>query len=55
MVVALVSGEVTLKRIYRDNVSTVRLQPSNPAVPVLIAPSSEVEVQGLVVGLLRRY
>lgn len=55
MVVALVSGEVTLKRIYRDNPATVRLQPSNPAVPVLIAPAREVEIQGLVVGLLRRY
>lgn len=55
MVVALVSGEVTLKRIYRDNDSTVRLQPSNPAVPVILAPASEVDIQGLVVGLLRRY
>lgn len=55
MVVALVSGEVTLKRIYRDNPATVRLQPSNPAVPVILAPAAEVEIQGLVVGLLRRY
>ena len=55
MVVALVSGEVTLKRIYRDNPSTVRLQPSNPAVPVILAPAAEVEIQGRVVGLLRRY
>lgn len=55
MVVALVSGEVTLKRIYRDNESTVRLQPSNPAVPVILAPAADVEIQGLVVGLLRRY
>ena len=55
MVVALVSGEVTLKRIYRNNDSTVRLQPSNPAVPVILAPAAEVEIQGLVVGLLRRY
>ncbi len=55
MVVALVSGEVTLKRIYRDNDFTVRLQPSNPAVPVILAPAAEVEIQGLVVGLLRRY
>ena len=55
MVVALVSGEVTLKRIYRDNPTTVRLQPSNPAVPVILAPAAEVEIQGLVVGLLRRY
>jgi repressor LexA len=55
MVVALVSGEVTLKRIYRDNPATVRLQPSNPAVPVILAPAADVEIQGLVVGLLRRY
>ena len=55
MVVAMVAGEVTLKRIYRDNKSTIRLQPANPAVPVLIAPAAEVEIQGLVVGLLRRY
>jgi len=55
MVVALVSGEVTLKRIFRDNAPTVRLQPSNPAVPVILAPAAEVEIQGLVVGLLRRY
>jgi len=55
MVVALVSGEVTLKRIFRDNPSTVRLQPANPAVPVMLVPAAEVEIQGLVVGLLRRY
>jgi len=55
MVVALLSGEVTLKRIYRNNDSTIRLQPSNPAVPVILAPAAEVEIQGLVVGLLRRY
>jgi len=55
MVVALVSGEVTLKRIFRDNPSTVRLQPANPAVPVILVPAEEVEIQGSVVGLLRRY
>lgn len=55
MVVALVSGEVTLKRIFRDNPSTVRLQPANPAVPVILVPADEVEIQGSVVGLLRRY
>jgi repressor LexA len=55
MVVASVSGEVTLKRIFRDNPATVRLQPANPAVPVILAPADEVEIQGLVVGLLRRY
>jgi repressor LexA len=55
MVVALVNGEVTLKRIYRDGRSTIRLQPANPELPSMIAPAAEVQVQGIVVGLLRRY
>jgi len=55
MVVALVSGEVTLKRIYRQSASTIRLQPANPAMPAMIAPTADVQVQGVVVGLLRRY
>jgi repressor LexA len=55
MVVALVGDEVTLKRIYRENRSTIRLQPANPTLPTMIAPAAEVQVQGIVVGLLRRY
>ena len=55
MVVALVGGEVTLKRIFRHPKSMIRLQPSNPALPPLITPARDVQVQGIVVGLLRRY
>jgi repressor LexA len=55
MVVALVGDEVTLKRIYREGASTIRLQPANPTLPTMIAPAAEVQVQGVVVGLLRRY
>jgi repressor LexA len=55
MVVALVGDEVTLKRIYRDRGSTIRLQPANPAMPTMIAAAADVRVQGVVVGLLRRY
>ena len=55
MVVALVGDEVTLKRIYRESASTIRLQPANPAMPTMIAPAADVQVQGVVVGLLRRY
>jgi repressor LexA len=55
MVVALVGDEVTLKRIYRHPKSMIRLQPSNPALPPLITPARDVQVQGVVVGLLRRY
>jgi repressor LexA len=55
MVVALVGDEVTLKRIYRDGRSTIRLQPANPSMPTMLAPASEVQVQGIIVGLLRKY
>jgi repressor LexA len=55
MVVAMVNGEVTLKRIFRDGRATIRLQPANPELPTMLAPAAEVQVQGVVVGLLRRY
>ncbi len=55
MVVALVRDEVTLKRIYREGDSAVRLQPANPTMPPMIAPAEDVRVQGIIVGLLRRY
>jgi repressor LexA len=55
MVVALVGGEVTLKRLYREPGGRIRLQPSNAAVPSLVVPAEQVQVQGVVVGLLRRY
>jgi repressor LexA len=55
MVVAMVADEVTLKRIYREGASRVRLQPANPALAPLLVPAREVQVQGVVVGLLRRY
>jgi len=55
MVVAMVGGEVTLKRLYRQGAGRVRLQPSNAALQPLIVAASEVTVQGTVVGLIRRY
>ena len=55
MVVALLGDEVTLKRIYREGDAAVRLQPANPDLPTMIAAASEVQIQGVVVGLLRRY
>lgn len=55
MVVALVGGEVTLKRLYRERSGMIRLQPSNAALPPLVVPADQVRVQGVVVGLLRRY
>jgi repressor LexA len=54
MVVANVSGEVTLKRIYREG-ERVRLQPANSMMSPIYAPARDVAVQGVVVGLMRRF
>lgn len=54
MVVALVGGEVTLKRIYREG-KIVRLQPAHPSMEPLRFPAKDVQIQGIVVGLLRKY
>lgn len=55
IVVVLVSGsETTLKRIYREG-ETVRLQPSNAAMQPIVVPANDVQVQGRVIGVLRKY
>jgi repressor LexA len=55
MVVALVDGEVTLKRFFRPSRDTVRLQPANETMAPIVVPAETVTIQGVVVGLLRRY
>jgi len=55
MVVALVGGDkATLKRIYPEG-AKVRLQPSNPAMQPIRVPARDVRVQGVVVGLMRKF
>ena len=45
MVVANVSGEVTLKRLYREG-ERVRLQPANSMMSPIYASARDVMVQG---------
>lgn len=53
--VALVSNyETTLKRLHREG-ETIRLQPSNATMKPIIVPAADVEVQGRVIGVLRKY
>ena len=55
LTIALLGGSAaTVKRFYHEG-EMVRLRPSNPAVEDIVAPASEVEVRGIVVGLMRRY
>ena len=54
-VVALIRGEeVTLKKFYRRG-PTVRLQPANAAMEDIVVPASDLEVRGVVCGLVRHY
>jgi len=52
-VVALVDGEeATLKKFYKEK-SRVRLQPANPKYEPIF--TTNVEIQGVVIGVIRKY
>jgi repressor LexA len=56
IVVALVGGsETTLKRFYREPGDQIRLQPANAALKPIIVPAREVQVQGRLIAVLRKY
>jgi repressor LexA len=56
MVIALINGgEATLKRYYKEK-NHIRLQPSNAAMePIIIESGTPIEIQGIVIGLIRKY
>jgi repressor LexA len=56
MVVALVGGEsATVKKFYRENGGRIRLQPANVTMPPMFYREHEVAIQGIVIGVIRRY
>ena len=55
MVIALVGGQdVTLKKFYREQ-GRIRLQPANPTMQPMFYDPSAVQVQGVVVGMMRKF
>ena len=55
IVVALVeNSESTLKRFYREG-ETIRLQPANQTMEPIIVPAQDVQVQGRVLAVHRKY
>jgi DNA polymerase V len=55
IVVAVVNGEYTIKRLYKT-AAKVELRPENPAYqPIVFQEGSELEIWGVVVGVVRRY
>ncbi len=55
-VVALVRGEeATLKKFYRRGRAGVRLMPANERLAPIELPAADVEIRGVVRGIVRRY
>ena len=61
MVVALVmdgvtvGGSATVKKFYREAGGRVRLQPANETMQPMYFPGDSVQIQGIVVGVIRKY
>ena len=54
-VVALINNEqVTLKKFYIE-ADGIRLQPANPEMDAILLKNEEVEVLGVVTGVIRRF
>lgn len=53
VVALLPNGETTLKTFFRERDGRIRLQPANPEFEPIIV--DECQVQGIVIGVLRRY
>ena len=55
MVIALLNGaDVTLKKLYREN-GRIRLQPANATMQPMRFQERDVLIQGVVVGVIRKY
>lgn len=54
MVVALIGSDATLKRFYPEG-REIRLQPANHTMQPIRVPAADVTIQGIVVGLMRRF
>ena len=56
IVVALINDEeATLKRLQNNNDGSVTLIPENSSMEPMVYPAEQVQVQGVLVSLLRRY
>jgi repressor LexA len=56
MVIALLDGDrATLKKLYREGGGKVRLQPANARMKPILVDAESIRVQGVVIGVLRKY
>jgi repressor LexA len=56
MVIALIdNSSATFKKFYREKDGRIRLQPANEALQPIYVHENDVTIQGVVVGVIRRY
>jgi repressor LexA len=56
MVIALVNGtSATVKKYYRERDGRIRLQPANETMAPIYVHENDIAIQGIVVGVMRRY
>lgn len=48
-------GEATLKKFYRERDGRIRLQPANSKYEPIYARPEEIQIQGVVIGVVRTY
>jgi repressor LexA len=56
MVIAMLGGSsATVKKFYRERDGRIRLQPANETMAPIYVHENDISIQGVVVGVLRRY
>ncbi len=56
MVIAMLHGNsATVKKFYRERDGRIRLQPANETMAPLNVHENDITIQGIVVGVMRRY
>ena len=45
----------TVKKLYREAAGKIRLQPANPTMEPIFVDAANVRIQGVVVGVIRKY
>ncbi len=56
MVIAMVNGSsATVKKLYREKDGRIRLQPANETMDPIYVHENDISIQGIVVGVLRRF
>lgn len=46
---------MALKKLYREGGGRVRLQPANPTMKPIYVDQDDLRIQGVVIGVLRKY